>query len=415
MDAGSTAIIIENLGKRYSVQKSIDGAEVNLEGISFREAVTYATKSILGKMVNQPKVVPFWALKDINLSVKRGDRLGILGHNGAGKSTLLKILSRVTGPTTGKITINGSIASLLEVGTGFHPELTGRENIYLNGSILGMRRDEIRRKFDEIVAFAEINEFLDTPIKRYSSGMYARLGFAVAAHLESEILIVDEVLAVGDVAFQQKCIGKMDEVSKNESKTILFVSHNIASVRQLCNKAIVLDGGQLIHSGDISSAINLYNSKIFRSNEMKIIKKAPGINLISVKAAGNVKSGDCWHLVFDFESDLSVEDCYFDFGFYNRTYSPISHVVSSKTGKLFKIDPGHFQISIQVEDLHLNSGGYLIGIYLSTYSGCVLFEALDIEAAEVIDSPIYTGGTAIISNRARIEITQANSKRVFLN
>ncbi|ADY52863.1 ABC transporter related protein [Pseudopedobacter saltans DSM 12145] len=186
-----------------------------------------------------------WSLKDINFEIEQGDAVGIIGRNGAGKSTLLKVLSRVTSPTTGRITGKGRIASLLEVGTGFHPELTGRENIYLNGTILGMRKKEITRKFDEIVDFAGVERYIDTPVKRYSSGMYVRLAFAVAAHLESEILIVDEVLAVGDAEFQKKCLGKMGEVSKGEGRTVLFVSHNMGSVKQLCEKAILLEYGNI--------------------------------------------------------------------------------------------------------------------------------------------------------------------------
>jgi lipopolysaccharide transport system ATP-binding protein len=205
----------------------------------------------------------FWALKDVSFQVDPGDRLGIIGRNGAGKSTLLKVLSRIVEPTAGSVGIRGRIASLLEVGTGFHPELTGRENIYLNGSILGMTRAEICRKFDEIVTFAEVERFLDTPVKRYSSGMYVRLAFAVAAHLEPEILIVDEVLAVGDVQFQAKCLGKMEEVGR-EGRTILFVSHNLGVLSQLCNKGVLLDGGMLIHTGSIEDCVNRY---LARSSE----------------------------------------------------------------------------------------------------------------------------------------------------
>lgn len=199
-----------------------------------------------------------WSLKDVNFEIEQGDALGIIGKNGAGKSTLLKILSRVTAPTTGKITGNGRVASLLEVGTGFHPELTGRENIYLNGAILGMRKKEITRKFDEIVSFAGVERYIDTPVKRYSSGMYVRLAFAVAAHLESEILIVDEVLAVGDAEFQKKCLGKMGEVSKGEGRTVLFVSHNMGSVRKLCNKGLLLEYGKALNYGGINKVIDDY-------------------------------------------------------------------------------------------------------------------------------------------------------------
>ena len=200
----------------------------------------------------------FWALKDINLEVKQGDRVGIIGKNGAGKSTLLKVLSRVTAPTTGKVNVKGRIASLLEVGTGFHPELTGRENVFLNGAILGMTKQEIGKKFDEIVDFAGIEKFIDTPVKRYSSGMYVRLAFAVAAHLEPEILVVDEVLAVGDAEFQKKAIGKMEDVSKGEGRTILFVSHNMGTIQQLCNRSILLHSGSINLDDKTSSVIDLY-------------------------------------------------------------------------------------------------------------------------------------------------------------
>ncbi|TXI65432.1 MAG: ABC transporter ATP-binding protein [Flavobacterium sp.] len=199
-----------------------------------------------------------WSLRDINFEINQGDSVGIIGRNGAGKSTLLKILSQVTQPTTGKIYTKGRIASLLEVGTGFHPEMTGRENIYLNGAILGMRKHEIKRKFDEIVAFSGVERYIDTPVKRYSSGMYVRLAFAVAAHLESEILIVDEVLAVGDAEFQKKCLGKMNDVSKGEGRTVLFVSHNMAAVKSLCNKGVLLENGLLTYSGNSDECINNY-------------------------------------------------------------------------------------------------------------------------------------------------------------
>jgi lipopolysaccharide transport system ATP-binding protein len=199
-----------------------------------------------------------WSLKDINFEVNQGEAIGIIGRNGAGKSTLLKVLSRVTSPTTGSIKVKGRIASLLEVGTGFHPELTGKENVYLNGAILGMRKAEIKRKFDAIVDFAGVERYIDTPVKRYSSGMYVRLAFAVAAHLESEILIVDEVLAVGDAEFQKKCLGKMGDVSKGEGRTVLFVSHNMGSIRQLCTSAILLNNGSLITQGTVNETLSVY-------------------------------------------------------------------------------------------------------------------------------------------------------------
>jgi lipopolysaccharide transport system ATP-binding protein len=210
-----------------------------------------------------------WALKDINFEVKKGEVLGIIGKNGAGKSTLLKILSRVTSPTIGNIKVKGRIASLLEVGTGFHPDLTGRENIFLNGAILGMSKQEIRSKFDEIVSFSGVERYIDTPVKRYSSGMYVRLAFAVAAHLDPEILIVDEVLAVGDAEFQKKCLGKMKSVSEGEGRTILFVSHNMKAVKYLCSNSLVLINGMVAHHGDISKAIDLYMQGEDNSSQMQ--------------------------------------------------------------------------------------------------------------------------------------------------
>lgn len=211
-----------------------------------------------------------WSLRDINFEIEQGDAVGIIGRNGAGKSTLLKLLSKVTKPTTGKMYTNGRIASLLEVGTGFHPEMTGRENVFLNGAILGMSRKEIKRKFDEIVDFSGVERYIDTPVKRYSSGMYVRLAFAVAAHLESEILIVDEVLAVGDAEFQKKCLGKMGDVTKGEGKTILFVSHNMAAVKSLCNKGILLQNGKLIFDGNVNDCLDKYLISDVGSNKLKI-------------------------------------------------------------------------------------------------------------------------------------------------
>lgn len=218
---------------------------------------------------------------DINFTVNKGDRIGIIGHNGAGKSTLLKVFSRITTPTKGTIEVNGRISSLLEVGTGFHPELTGRENIYLNGSILGMTRDEIENKFNDIVDFSEISGFLDTPVKRYSSGMYVKLAFAVAAHLDPDILIVDEVLAVGDMKFQQKCLGRMEDIS-GEGRTVLYVSHNMNTVQQLCNRVIVLDHGKVIFDGNVDDGIKVYmdnNKKMEMFNNLKNIERPKDINL----------------------------------------------------------------------------------------------------------------------------------------
>jgi lipopolysaccharide transport system ATP-binding protein len=243
----STVIRVENLGKKYIIRHEERERYLALRDVIAKRAKGLAKRlqnPFSQKVASTPSKEDFWALKDIAFEVKQGDRLGIIGRNGAGKSTLLKVLSRITEPTTGRISIKGRVASLLEVGTGFHPELTGRENIYLNGAIMGMSQAEIKRKFDEIVAFAEVEKFLDTPVKRYSSGMYMRLAFSVAAHLEPEILIVDEVLAVGDAQFQKKCLGKMEEVGK-EGRTVLFVSHNMGAVQNMCNRALLLINGKI--------------------------------------------------------------------------------------------------------------------------------------------------------------------------
>ena len=274
----SNVISVENLGKKYTISHQQRG-----DNSSLREIITDSVASFGRKILSPltrhssplplasdfpdpyplphaPAVEDFWALKGISFDVKQGDRVGIIGRNGAGKSTLLKILSRITEPTTGRVKIKGRVASLLEVGTGFHPELTGRENIYLNGAILGMEKAEIKRKFNEIVDFAEIEKFLDTPVKRYSSGMYVRLAFAVAAHLEPEILVVDEVLAVGDAMFQKKCLGKMEDVSARDGRTVLFVSHNMSAIRHLCQRVIILENGAVRMDDQADMAISYYIS-----------------------------------------------------------------------------------------------------------------------------------------------------------
>ena len=246
---GDVALRVEGLGKRYRLGAGTAGYATLRDSLSVRKLWRRARAS-----QERPS---FWALKDINFEVKRGEVVGVIGRNGAGKSTLLKILSRITEPTEGGADIHGRVGSLLEVGTGFHPELTGRENIALNGAILGMRRAEVRRKFDDIVAFAEVEQFIDTPVKHYSSGMYTRLAFAVAAHLEPDILIVDEVLAVGDAQFQTKCLGKMQDVAEG-GRTVLFVSHNVAAIQRLCNRLVLLQNGSLVADGAAHTVISQY-------------------------------------------------------------------------------------------------------------------------------------------------------------
>ena len=260
--SSDTVISVEGLSKSYLIGH--DGPQEryhSLRDTVVRHGRNYVRKAVdmaRGRQIIQgDSVEEFWALKDVSFEVKRGEVLGIIGRNGAGKSTLLKILSRITEPTSGRVVLDGRVASLLEVGTGFHPELTGRENIFLNGAILGMGRAEIRQKFDEIVDFAGVEKFLDTPVKRYSSGMYVRLAFAVAAHLEPEILIIDEVLAVGDAEFQKKCLGKMQDVAK-AGRTVLFVSHNLGAIQSLCSRALVMKSGTLVSTGTPREAISYY-------------------------------------------------------------------------------------------------------------------------------------------------------------
>ncbi|MEY4293004.1 MAG: hypothetical protein RIQ61_1402 [Bacteroidota bacterium] len=306
----STAIKVENLSKIYRL------GEIGTGTISRDLERWYKTK-LLGKEDPFLKIGEsndrskkgasdiVYSLKDINFEIEQGDAVGIIGRNGAGKSTLLKILSRVTTPTTGRINIKGRVASLLEVGTGFHPELTGRENIYLNGAILGMRKKEIDRKLEEIIDFSGVERYIDTPVKRYSSGMYVRLAFAVAAHLESEILIVDEVLAVGDAEFQKKCLGKMGEVSKGEGRTVLFVSHNMEAVKSLCNKAISLNNGKLYEQGVVNKVVEKYyntqpiNEHIFINEHLNSISE---IDLLEVKIENESNTS-----MFFIEEELKIK------------------------------------------------------------------------------------------------------------
>jgi lipopolysaccharide transport system ATP-binding protein len=303
----SSIIEVDNLSKSFL----LDHQEGAKQYTTLRDVMARSAKKIFSfpswlRPAVKMRREEFWALKDVSFNIEPGDRVGIIGRNGAGKSTLLKILSRITEPTAGQIKIKGRVASLLEVGTGFHPELTGRENIYLNGAILGMARAEIKSKFDEIVAFAEVERFLDTPVKRYSSGMYVRLAFAVAAHLEPEILIVDEVLAVGDVQFQKKCLGKMQDVSSNEGRTVLFVSHNMGTITQLCNKGILLKGGSIFHNADIQSTLATYISSddkgdYYEPSERITKRKKNYFSKIFASNGANEQSGD-----FSFDESITL-------------------------------------------------------------------------------------------------------------
>jgi lipopolysaccharide transport system ATP-binding protein len=285
MGVTSVAVLARGLGKRYRIGASRQRERHR----TLRDTVTNALASVflLGRERPGEDDTLIWALKDLSFEVKHGEVVGIIGRNGAGKSTLLKILSRIVEPTTGRAEVRGRVGSLLEIGTGFHPDLTGRENIYLNGAVLGMPRSEIRRRFDEIVAFSEMEQFLDTPVRYYSSGMYMRLAFSVAAHLEPDILVVDEVLAVGDAAFQRKCLGKMEDVS-SQGRTVLFVSHSMPTITRLCPRVMLLDRGGLVYDGPVAEAVRLYMQEALgaqQSREWTDLETAPGtreVKLVSV-------------------------------------------------------------------------------------------------------------------------------------
>ena len=341
-----------------------------------------------------PTSEEFWALKDVSFEVKRGDVVGIIGRNGAGKSTLLKILSRITEPTSGRITIEGRVASLLEVGTGFHPELTGRENIFLNGAILGMSRLEIRSKFDEIVAFAEIEKFLDTPVKRYSSGMYVRLAFAVAAHLEPEILIVDEVLAVGDAQFQKKCLGKMGEVAKG-GRTVLFVSHNMTAVQTLCRRALMLAAGGLVADDAVAPVVMRYLSEAQGSREAKHwtdLQTAPGNDLIRIKQVRVLPDTDSSDDLLTMQAPLRIETEHWVVKVgapTHLTYHLLNEqgIVVLTSGCSSQVrSPGIYKALCTIPGNLLNSGGYYLKLLIVENENQVTYEYDGIASFTVVDA-----------------------------
>ncbi len=366
----------------------------------------------------------FWALRDVSFEVRRGEVVGIIGRNGAGKSTLLKILSRITEPTAGRVSLRGRVASLLEVGTGFHPELSGRENVYLNGAILGMTRAEIRRKFDEIVAFAEVEKFLDTPVKHYSSGMYVRLAFAVAAHLEPEILIVDEVLAVGDHAFQQKCLGKMEQVA-GAGRTILFVSHNMAAIQQLCGRVLRLEQGRLAGAGAPGAQIRDYLGASTRSadrvrnlaGEPRGLDLRGGARLLSVALAGSggpapwsLSFGEPLRLEFDVELTRAIPTCELGIGLFNLQGQEIVSTLSSWERELGPLEPGRYAFTVEFGVLDLAPGNYRCGVGLKSDRDLedYLPEACGFEVVPATHGrrPTPTGIRGAIAHQARYSVTR---------
>jgi lipopolysaccharide transport system ATP-binding protein len=367
----------EGLGKKYVIDHQQEG---KARYRSLRDTLMNGMRVVGRRLRRSPqgtewkKQEEFWALRDVAFEVQPGEVVGIIGRNGAGKSTLLKILSRITEPTTGEVVLRGRVASLLEVGTGFHPELTGRENVFLNGTILGMSRAEIRKKFDEIVAFAEVEKFLDTPVKRYSSGMYMRLAFAVAAHLEPEILIVDEVLAVGDSAFQKKCLGKMGDVAR-QGRTVLFVSHNMAAVQHLCQKAMLLSAGQLVEEGPANGVVSGYlrRAETASRGELTSFKNRTGTRAVVFTSfhvedeAGlpihTAQSGQNVTLVFGFScpgEPIEGRQVNVGFGLHLSTGERLTILYASHTGEEFTLLPATGAFRCQITRLPFNPGRYYV-------------------------------------------------------
>ena len=379
-----TVIRVENLSKKY-----ILGHQKQEGYTTLRDSISNGASALLKPFQRRSKSPgagsspeEFWALKDVSFDIQQGDRIGIVGRNGAGKSTLLKILSRITEPTHGSIRIKGRVASLLEVGTGFHPELTGRENISLNGAILGMSKTDINRKFDEIVEFAEVEKFLDTPVKRYSSGMYVRLAFSVAAHLEPEILIVDEVLAVGDAQFQRKCLGKMEEVGR-EGRTVLFVSHNMQAISTLTQKCILLSHGTAIFQGKTELAIEKYLQENISKNpiyQATASDKKPKITRIELRTSleNNIHvNSDPIEVIFEISTPVKLRGACLSFQFIDSLQQPYLHVWTFDSERPMCREPGVFQVVCKIPKLRLYMGSYTVNAYFTEPPGGENFEVLE--------------------------------------
>jgi lipopolysaccharide transport system ATP-binding protein len=395
-----TIISIENLSKCYLVGHRSGERYIALRDVIAREARNFSRKAVdafRGRQIVQgDEVEKFWALKDVSFAVKRGEVIGIIGRNGAGKSTLLKVISRITEPTAGRVRLRGRVASLLEVGTGFHPELTGRENIFLNGVLLGMTRREIHSKFDEIAAFAEVEKFLDTPVKHYSSGMAVRLAFAVAAHLEPEILIVDEVLAVGDANFQQKCLAKMEGVS-GAGRTVLFVSHNMAAVQSLCGRVIHLNEGKIVREGESKKIVQDYLSEtIVRAAHARQLQVGQGLTIANICFSPNpVESGQDVHFTFDVlaNKDLRLSEV-----------TPILYALEGAVVGVIDVRPAGFPFVMKKGDgirikgilqaIPLVERPYRVGFRIN----CTTFAGYIKDAVDLIVSPLSRQTTHTSAN-----------------
>lgn len=387
---------VENLGKKYLLDHQQDQRTAH---DTLRDGIAHQAKSLSRKLLHprEKKIAhsareEFWALSDVSFDVKQGERIGILGRNGAGKSTLLKILSRITEPTKGKVLIRGRVSSLLEVGTGFHEELTGRENIYLNGAILGMSRREIKRKFDEIVEFSEVEKFLDTPVKRYSSGMYVRLAFSVAAHLEPDVLIVDEVLAVGDVQFQKKCLGKMQNVAESEGRTILFVSHNMNAIQRLCSHSLMFERGKLIDHGDTTNIIARYMSsnanravpdqwidvsQVSRSGTRQA--EFVGVKYTASNQAMNFQpySGGSINFLLAIVSDQPREISSLAVVLYDQIGTKLINADTITLGQIITLRKGRNIVGLRIQHLYLNPDVYVLGLWLADRELGIVFDHIE--------------------------------------
>jgi lipopolysaccharide transport system ATP-binding protein len=367
--------------KADGISKLYDIGTINKAAYStLREALVQSIRAPMKKLKGKRDKSrnSIWALKDVGFDIFAGEVLGIIGHNGAGKSTLLKVLSRITEPTSGRIELYGRIASLLEVGTGFHPELTGRENIYLNGAILGMRRREIQKKFDQIVAFAEVERFIDTPVKRYSSGMYMRLAFAVAAHMEPEILLIDEVLAVGDAAFQKKCLGKMEDVAK-EGRTVLFVSHNMTAMRSLCSRGLLLKEGQIKRSGSINECVDDYLSMAGENDSCVVDTtglprkgidmgdnywfRIDRVRFETSTGQASINAGEPLAVTLDFHTTVPIRDLVLGFAVSSADNIMLFECRSSDSvGVIKELGPGQYTVQASAANNLLNPGLYTLSV-----------------------------------------------------
>ena len=380
MSAGPVVISVENVSKSYQISHLAASNETFREMLGRKTRGAARSLTGRGRSETRDDIEEFWALKDVSFEVRQGEVMGVIGRNGAGKSTLLKVLSRITAPTNGRVTLHGRVASLLEVGTGFHPELTGRENIYLNGAILGMSRQEINQRFDEIVDFAEIERFLDTPVKRYSSGMYVRLAFAVASHMEPEILIIDEVLAVGDMVFQKKCLGKMQDVA-GAGRTVLFVSHNMQTVAGLTERCLLLEGGRTVTVGATNEVIQRYlagNSEAeheYRKEPTGTHPEFTSVTLVTSEPGGVQRHGAAMSVEIEIFTPQPISQAAVSFQVCTMMHQPVLHVLHLDSEAPMLREPGRHRLVCTFPAVRLYPGHYYFNFHFGAVDPNRAFEA----------------------------------------